>query len=76
MVQEFIARDTKQPLIVFGAYRIDSRGGIIRQTVSGPISKPMATESDVALLQTIGRNEIEAKQLFGVLDRLKNSELI
>ena len=46
------------------------------KTVSGPYSKPPATQADKNLLDKYGTEGLESMQYFGVLDRLRNSGLI
>ena len=71
----YIAKDTKQPLVVMGCYRINSDGGIIRdRIISRP--KPTANDNDVGLLKKHGKAGLENMQLYGAIDRLQTSGLI
>ena len=38
--------------------------------------KPLATDNDILLLHEKGIDYLEAEQLYGVIDRLRNSNLI
>ena len=72
MKQPYIARDTKEPLVVMGGYRVASNGGLIRETIKHT-PNPTATEADLAMLTEHGIAGLEAKGLYGVLDRLRTS---
>ncbi len=71
----YIARDTKEPLVILGGYAVDSTGGVIRPPVI-PTPPPKATEADIKMLKELGRGELRRRQLFGVIDRLRTSKLI
>lgn len=34
MREPFIARDTREPLVVLGGYKIDAAGGILRESIN------------------------------------------
>jgi hypothetical protein len=72
----YIARDTKEPLIVFGGYHVAEDGSLIRSVVPINSEKPKATPQDVDLLKEHGVEGLTEKQFHGVLDRLKTSGLI
>ena len=71
----YIARDTGEPLVVMGHYRINEHGGIIREPIRQN-SKPEAKEDDISLLNEHGEDGLIAMQYHGVLDRLRTSGLI
>lgn len=70
----YIARDTGEPLEILGGYQVAADGGLMRRTLPRKIVKPMATEADLDLLEERGYAYLKEKQMFGVLDRLKNTE--
>jgi hypothetical protein len=74
----FIARDTKEPLVVMGGYHVGEDGGLIRKIVdlSHPIEKPEAKPADIELLKEHGLAGLKELMWFGVIDRLQNSKLI
>jgi hypothetical protein len=74
-VKPFIARDTKQPLVIFGGYHVGEDGSIISQAVSNQPRKTMTVE-DYNLLQKHGIEGLEKMQLYGVLDRIDASTII
>ena len=69
----------KQPLI-FGLtweqIQAAQQGRPYHATISGPPEKPLATDTDKALLAQHGQAALEANQWYGTLDRLRNSGLI
>jgi len=70
MKKPYIARDTKQPLVVLGGYQIAADGSIIREPIKR--GRPLATRADYDLLEQHGWSGLEERRLFGVIDRLKN----
>ena len=74
-MKPFIARDTKQPLVIFGGYHVSEDGSIIRQPVSNQPRKTITVE-DYNLLQKHGIEGLEKMQLYGVLDRIDASTII
>ncbi len=68
-MKPYIARDTKQPLVVMGHYRVAADGGILRDPVKHePL--PTATDKDRKLLAEHGMDGLRRMQLWGVVDRL------
>ena len=72
----FIARDTKEPLVILGGYEIVEGGRIKTNLIDLNNPKPEATEDDIMLLDIHGVDELQEMQFYGVLDRLKNSGII
>ena len=70
MQKPFIARDTKQPLVVMGGYHIADGGGIIRQPIAINSTLPKPTAADIALLEKHGLAALKEMGLHGVVDRL------
>lgn len=52
------------------------QGGALGQRITSKICKPLATDSDWALLERYGETELRNMQYFGVLDRLGNTRQI
>ena len=52
------------------------QGGSLGRRVTSEICKPLATDSDWALLERYGEVELRNMQYFGVLDRLENTRRI
>ena len=71
----FIARDTKEPLVVLGGYKIGEGGGIIRDKLV-PSEKPTACLGDLDLLAKHGPMGLSHLGFHGVLDRLRTSGVI
>lgn len=72
MKKPFIARDTKEPLVVLGAYEIASDGSVIKHFIdaskpSGPVP---ATTEDYQLLALHGRDGLVEMGFHGVIARL------
>lgn len=70
----FIARDTKEPLVIMGGYKIVEGGRIGNDPVKFG-EKPKASEEDVRMLLDEGQDWLVSRKFFGVIDRLKNSGL-
>lgn len=68
--EPFIARDTKQPLVVLGGYRIGQGGRIIHEEIAGKPQRPVATYADRELLAAHGMDGLLSRGLHGVIDRL------
>lgn len=75
MNKPFIARDTGEPLVVLGGYKIGEGGKIIRDHLV-PSAKPKAGDGDLDLLSKYGPQGLLNKGFHGVLDRLRNSGVI
>ncbi len=68
-MKPYIAKDTKQPLVVFGVYRVAEDGSIMRETVKRePLQ--VATDEDRELLEKHGIKGLKQMGFFGVIDRL------
>jgi hypothetical protein len=52
------------------------QGGQLHKTVSGPVKKPELNTGDMDLLNKHGIDGLEKLQLFGVIDRLKQTGTI
>lgn len=65
----YIAKDTGEPLVVMGGYRVAADGSLLRDPVAHrpPAS---ATAEDIALLEAHGLEGLKALGLWGVVDRL------
>lgn len=53
--------------------RAQQGGSLVKARISGEARKPLANESDYALLDQIGMDGLREKGYFGVIDRLENS---
>ncbi len=73
-MKSYIARDTGEPLVVMGGYKIAENGSIIRNPVPKEIVKPTATPADYVLLEKHGYDGLKAMQFIGVIDRLQNAQ--
>ena len=73
----YVARDTKEALVVMGGHEVAKDGGIIPRHVdlSQP-SRRKATESDIRLFDRYGLEKLIKMGYWGVIDRLETSELV
>lgn len=69
-----------KPTNIFGytwdEIKLAQQCGVLGRTISGEINKPLATDDDREMLERYGEAELRNRGYFGVLDRLKNSQLI
>ena len=70
----FIAKDTKKPLVIMGGYKIVEGGKIGNDPIKFG-EKPKASKEDIQILLDKGQDWLVSQQFFGVIDRLKNSDL-
>ena len=52
------------------------QGTYQRNLISGPSVKPIATEADIQLLKGRGLAYLQDNGLYGVIDRLQNSNIL
>jgi hypothetical protein len=70
----YIARDTGEPLVVFGGYEVNELGGLVPRPLPAKITLPLAKPEDLDLLEEQGYKSLKEQQMYGVLDRLNNTE--
>jgi len=69
-MKDFIAKDTKQPLVVLGGYRIGEGGSIIRETIVQTPRKT-ASKEDRELFEQHGIDGLRDRGMWGIIDRLQ-----
>lgn len=75
MKKPYIAKDTKEPLVVLGGYEIAEDGSVITKPVPANWEPPKCRPEDIELLEKHGMAGLKEMGFDGVIDRLSRRKI-